>query len=245
MDIDEFLDQETKVELSKLTKEEVKADKAIMEKIQAIRDSIHNKRFHDAEKGYLEAREMYQGFAQEQEKVRSLLKEELLSLNKELVENLSVTRTELSRRIKVIQSLIERAQATITQGNAQAAQDLYHQIKALFTNLPDIHSDEKIALENNIVQLYSRILNATARKSQSEFKELYQQMTDRIAQCEQALAQNKFAEAGKKYAEINALYARLPAGFLYEKGLLHKHILELHEILVKSMKQDVGKNNAK
>lgn len=241
MDIDEFLDQETKVELSKLTKEEARADTTIMSKIQAIRESIRTKRFQDAEKGYLEVRELYHGFVKEQEKVRELLKEELLSLNKELVDSLTVMKNELLRKIKVIHGLIERATTQIDQGNVQNAHDLYLQVKALFTNLPDIHNEEKIALENEVIMLYSKLINVKARKSQSEFKAQYAQIVGLVNECEQQQRMGKEEDARRSYGEINSLYTQLPAGFLYEKSILHKQILELHDRIISHMKQDTNK----
>ena len=245
MDIDEFLDQETKVELSKLTKEEVRADKAIMDKVKTIREFIQNKRFNNAEKGYLEVRERYYEFVKEQEKIRSLLKEELLTLNKELVDNLTAMRMELLRRIKVIRGLIERAQTLVVQDNAPAAHDLYLQIKALFANLPDVHDDEKLALENEMVTLYSKLLQIKTRKANRDFKNVHTKLSEQVMKCQQAVQTHNYAEARRLYTEINALYEQLPQGFLYEKSLLHKTILELHDVLIKTAQQGPGKNNAR
>ncbi len=238
MDIDEFLESEGSPEEKGGRKDLVEkqsvefiTDLSLEGQVAKIRELMSAKRYKDAEKIYFTVKEQYATLAKRQEEGRRKVHRELTAINKELLENLDKVKGEMEQRTMVINDLLSKAQQYMLQGNTEKANQLYLQVREIFKQIPDAFSERKMLIENQILTFYSQLVNEFNKKNYGVLLQKRDEIMRHVEIATNFVNLGKGPEARKTYATINKLYNELPEGFMYEKAIIYKRVLALHQFI--------------
>ena len=233
MDIDEFLSTEAEKSeqmSGKGHKEDFYTDRSIFEQIDKIKDLIKQKDFKEAERVYYVVKESYANLAHQQEQERSKMHREITIINKQLMDNLATLKSEVDKQSEIILQLLTKAKEYMVQRDLKKANSLYIEIRQIFKVLPDAFAEKKMALENEILTFYGNLVNEFNKEAYKHLREKELGINKHINAALQYVKQGKIEPAKKEYTIINQLYTELPDGFLYEKTMIYKKILELFKL---------------
>lgn len=237
MDIDEFLETEAETpeggrkSLVEKQAAEFITGRSIEDQVNKIRELIQQKRFKDAEKIYYVVKEHYATLARRQQEERRMLHRQLTQINKELLEHLDRARAEMEQKGSIITDLLMKARQYMQQGNIDKANQLYFEVRRIFSQMPDAFTERKMVLENQILAFYSQLVNEFNRKKYDELLRKRDEIMRHIEIAANNIRLGNVEAAGREYQLVNKLYNELPEGFLYEKTLLYKRILVLYQIM--------------
>lgn len=238
MDIDEFLESEGSPEEKGGRKELVEkqsaefiTDLSLEGQVAKIRELMQAKRYKDAEKVYFTVKEQYATLAKRQEEARRKIHRELTAINKELLEHLDKVKGEMEQRTMVINDLLSKAQQYMLQGNTEKANQLYLQVREIFKQIPDAFAERKMLIENQILTFYSQLVNEFNKKNYGVLLQKRDEIMRHVEIATNFVNLGKGPEARKTYATINKLYNELPEGFMYEKAIIYKRVLALHQFI--------------
>ena len=219
MDIDEFLSTEAEKSeqmSGKGPKEDFYTDRSIFEQIDRIKDLIKQKDFKEAERVYYVVKESYANLAHQQEQERSKMHREITAINKQLMDNLATLKSEVDKQSEIILQLLTRAKEYMAQGDLKKANSLYIEIRQIFKVLPDT--------------FYGNLVNEFNKEAYKHLRAKELDINKHIKAALDYVKQGKIEPAKKEYSIINQLYTELPDGFLYEKTMIYKRILELFKL---------------
>lgn len=239
MDIDEFLESEGLAADQKKGREnlvekqsvEFISDLSIENKIAKIRELMTAKKYKEAEKVYILVKEEFSTLAKRQEDARRKITLQLTEVNKELLEHLNKIKGEMEQRTLVINDLLSKAKQYMQSGNTDKANELYLQVREIFKQIPDAFSEQKMLLENQILTFYSQLITEFNKKNYGLLLEKREQIMGHSEIATNHINLGNTQEARKEFHMINTLYNELPEGFLYEKAVIYKRILSLHQML--------------
>lgn len=239
MDIDEFLESEGSDEEKKPGRKslvekqsaEFITDLSIEQELDKIRELIQTKRYKDAEKIYFTVKEQYATLAKRQEDVRRKIHRDLMQINKELLEHLDKVKIEMEQKTLIISDLLMKARQYMQQGNTDKANQLYLQVREIFKQIPDAFGERKMMLENQILTFYSQLVNEFNKKNYGLLLQKRDEIVRHIEIATNFVNLGNVEESKKEYLLINKLYNELPEGFLYEKTLIYKLVLALHQTI--------------
>ncbi len=239
MDIDEFLESEGTSDVEKGGRKELVekqaaefiTDLSIEAQINKIRELIQARHYKDAEKVYFSVKEQYATLAKRQEEARRKIHRELTAINKELLERLDMIKKEMEQKTLIISDLLQRAQQYMLNGETEKANQLYLQVREIFKALPDAFAERKMILENQILTFYSQLVNEFNKKNYGRLLEKRDEIMRNIEIATNQLKLGNVELTKKQYNHINKLYNELPEGFLYEKTIIYKRILALHQMI--------------
>ncbi|MBI3051994.1 hypothetical protein HYY74_06075 [Candidatus Woesearchaeota archaeon] len=183
-------------------------------------DSLLQKANYAAETGrYDEASRLYS-------RIHRDLKELIFSLKQVYsdVERQKQRKEEASADIKV---LLDRAYASIGQGNVKDASRLYAQLRELHQRMPSDFARRKLEVERDLLKLNKDLSNVIDRKSLEEMREGTKKIVALIRVCEDANKKGQIARAEEAYYEMKKLFEQLPSGFYRERKALEQKILIL------------------
>src|SRR3989338_9258324 len=252
MDIDEFLESEGSPEEKGGRKELVEkqsaefiTDLSLEGQVAKIRELMQAKRYKDAEKVYFTVKEQYATLAKRQEEARRKIHRELTAINKELLEHLDKVKGEMEQRTMVINDLLSKAQQYMLQGNTDKANQLYLQVREIFKQIPDAFAERKMLIENQILTFYSQLVNEFNKKNYGALLQKRDEIMRHVEIATNFVNLGKGPDAKKAYATINKLYNELPDGFMYEKAIIYKRVLALHQLIEEgSMRVGTGSMDA-
>ncbi len=238
MDIDEFLESEGSPEekggrkdLVEKQSAEFITDLSLEGQVAKIRELMQAKRYKDAEKVYFTVKEQYATLAKRQEEGRRKIHRELTAINKELLEHLDKVKGEMEQRTMVINDLLSKAQQYMLQGNTEKANQLYLQVREIFKQIPDAFAERKMLIENQILTFYSQLVNEFNKKNYGLLLQKRDEIMRHVEIATNFVNLGKGPEAKKAYTTINKLYNELPDGFMYEKAIIYKRVLALHQLI--------------
>ncbi len=237
MDIDEFLETEAETpeggrkSLVEKQASEFITGRSIEDQINKIRELIQQKHFKDAEKIYYVVKEHYATLARRQQEERRMLHRQLTQINKELLEHLDRARADMEQNGGIITDLLMKARQYMQQGNIDKANQLYFEVRRIFSQMPDAFTERKMVLENQILAFYSQLVNEFNRKKYDELLRKRDEIMRHIEIAANNIRLGNVEAAGREYQLVNKLYNELPEGFLYEKTLLYKRILALYQLM--------------
>ena len=247
MDIDEFLESEGpggedkggRKELVEKQSSAFITDLSVEAQISKIRELIQAKHYKDAEKIYFTVKEQYATLAKRQEDARRKIHRELSAINKELLEHLDIVKKDMEQKTLIISDLLQKAQQYMIKGDTEKANQLYIQVREIFKQIPDAFSERKAMLENQILTFYSQLVNEFNKKNYGKLLEKRDEIMRNIEIATNYLKLGNVEQAKKQYHQINKLYNELPEGFLYEKTLIYKRVLSLHQMMDEGVYQDM------
>ena len=234
MDIDEFLSTEAQ-KSEELTgkgprRAESYTDRTILDQIGKVKELIKQRNFKEAERVYYVVKENYANLAKQQEEERKKMHREITSINKQLIDNLTMLKSEVDKKAQIILQLLEKAKEYMRTGELKKANSLYIEIRQIFKQLPDAFAEKKMALENEILAFYGQLVNDFNKKAYHHLQEKEKEINKHITLAIQYIKQGKVQLAKKEYTFINQLYTELPDGFLYEKTMIYRKILDLFRL---------------
>lgn len=238
MDIDEFLESESspeekggRRELVEKQSSEFITDLSLEGQVAKIRELMQARKYKDAEKVYFTVKEQYATLAKRQEEARRKIHRELTAINKELLEHLDKVKGEIEQRTMIITDLLSKAQQYMLQGNTEKANQLYLQVREIFKQFPDAFAERKMLIENQILTFYSQLVNEFNKKNYGTLLQKRDEIMRHVEIATNFVNLGKGPEAKKAYVIINKLYNELPEGFMYEKAIIYKRILALHQLI--------------
>jgi len=236
MDIDDFLDKESKGKKKDESSSEVNVEEEskkkedvqdLIDQIQEIRKLMEEKKFDVAEGKYMEVKEKYSIFAKKQMEVQNKIYNELVSINKQMVEGLNSLRQETQKKMGIIRELIQKVQGHLQRNELDVAQQVYDELYNLFKSLADVVPEQKVQLEQELMSLHIALSSKSNTAATADFQTKFRQIQNMLTYAFNALKQGDINTAGIMYQKINALYNELPKGFLYEKAVAYQQILKL------------------
>lgn len=238
MDIDEFLEAEgagegkgARKELVEKQAPEFLSDLSIEAQIGKIRELLQANRYKEAEKIYFMVREQYATLAKRQEEMRRKVHRELTAINKELLEHLNQLKGEIEQKTMIINDLLLKAGEYMQRGNIEKANQLYLEVRQIFKQIPDAFAERKMLLENQILTFYSKLVTEFNKKNYGKLLEKRDEIMRHVEIATNHMNLGNVEQAKREYQDINRLYNELPEGFLYEKTLIYKRILTLHQLV--------------
>jgi hypothetical protein len=239
MDIDEFLEKETKnlkemgpkakIMDTYVAKDITFQNKNITIEITNLKQLMKDGRFGDAGKLYFSVRKRYSDLIRQQLEEKHQIFVELSNINKDLIENLNILRIDMDKKASMIKDLITKGLEHLSHEDLTPANQIYLQIREIFRVLPDAFPEKKLLLENDVLTYYSSLMNKANSNSREKLLEKSQEINNMIAQAFDLVNKNNLEDATKMYNEINKKYNELPQGFLYEKSLLYQKIEMVYE----------------
>ncbi len=242
MDIDDFLDKESKEKSGdKDTKETAPAESgeektmdeaaAITGNIQEIKKLMEEKKFDIAEKRYMEAKERYSQLARKQLEQQNRIYNELVTINRDMLTGLNSLRQETEKKIGIIRELLAKVHQHMENNELDVANQVYSQLTAMFKELPDIMPDKKVQLEHEMLSLHVALSSKTNTAATAQFQNQFREMQNLLSYAFNSMKQGDINNATKIYQRVNVLYSQLPAGFLYEKAAAYQQILKLFKAI--------------
>lgn len=247
MDIDQFLESEAVKEREQQETSgpgEFTTNRTIEEQIIKIKELIKQRNFIEAEKIYLFVKAHYATLEQKQGEERRALHQKLCEVNKELIESLNAMRQELEKRTNIIRQLLEKAKEYMTKGDMQRANKIYLETREMFKTLPEVFSEKKAELENEITYFYGQLVNHFHQKNYTTLTEKGKQIGNHITTAVGYLNMGDVEAAKREYDIIYQLYTELPEGYLYEKTMIYNQILTLHRLTESGEKTERVMNEA-
>ena len=245
MNMDEFLEAEAGKHIAEseqnATTEEFISNRTLEDQIRKIRELIKQRKYGDAEKIYYVVKSHYANMEKKQSDERRDLHRELTEVNKELITSLNEMRGELDKRSTVIRQLLIKAKEYIQSGDMYKANKIYLEVKDMFKALPEVFSEKKAELENEIMGFYGHLVREFNKKTYSKLTEKGKLIENHILTALGYLKTGHMEAAKKEYDTIYQLYTELPEGYLYEKTMIYNQILSLHKLTESGVKTTEAK----
>jgi len=237
MEIDEFLEMEKdKMEKAPGPKVIIKPEEKLAAKGQTMEDLIdqirlfvQKRNFKQAGMLYLVLKEQYNELTKSQLEEKHFIHDELEDINKKLIEIMEQEIQNMNRQEAAIKELLQKAEAYLKKWQVEEANNLYKEIKILFNKLPAVLDEKKYRLENEILNFYSRLTVSLTAKRIEEFERIKGLLENASKEALKAVERKDIQYARKLYVNMNNLFNSLPEGFVYEKILLYRKILEIYK----------------
>ena len=199
---------------------------------------LKKKDFEKAKEIYAKIKAKYDGLPTEFLEKKNELNTNLISLSKNLGLNLSkASRNEMEKKSNHIQKLLNVLNQKIKKMEILDAIKIYGQIKSAYDNLPDGFLEQKLILQNKIIDLYEVLITIREEQDMGDISVKRSEIINLLEEMNQAINEKNTPLAMKLYKRIRALYNSLPGGFLQEKAELQSRILRLYEKLLSDYKK--------
>jgi len=253
MDIDSFLDKESKPKEQaeqkpgeeKLQTGEPESEPGDLDSlIASIRSMMTENRYEEAERLYMSAKEKYAEMARRHAEEQNRIYAQLEDINKNMLQGLSVLKESAKKNVEIIKELMSRAKERLANNELSIANQLYSQIEAQFKKLPDVIAEDKLELEQQIVQLHVDLSSKSNMAASADFNAKFNNIRNLLAFAFENVKRGNMNEAAQLYQRINTSYEQLPKGFLIEKAMLYQQILKLFKEVQHRGTGDAGKTGA-
>ncbi len=199
---------------------------------------LKKKDFEKAKEVYAKIKAKYDGLPTEFLEKKNELNTNLIRLSKDLGLNLSkASRNEMENKSDHIQKLLNILNQKIKKKEILDAIKIYGQIKTTYNNLPDGFLEQKLVLQNKIINLYEILITIREEQDMGDISVKRSEIINLLEEMNQAITEKNTPLAMKLYKKIRVLYNSLPAGFLQEKAELQSRILRLYEKLLSDYKK--------
>ena len=161
MDIDEFLEKETKnikdvgpkakILDTYMTKDINYQNKNIIIEINNIKSLMKENKFGEAGRLYFTVRKKYADLMRQQLEEKHQIYLELSKINQELITFLNQQRLDLDKKSTMIKQLISQGRKHLENDELKVANQVYLQIREMFRQLPDSFPEKKLIIENEVL----------------------------------------------------------------------------------------------
>jgi len=199
---------------------------------------LKKKDFEKANEIYTKIKAKYDGLPNEFLEKKTQLNTNLIRLSKDLGLNLSkASINEMEKKSNHIQKLLNILNQKIKKKEILNSIKVYGQIKSAYDGLPDGFLEQKLILQNKIIDLYEILITIREKQDMGDISVKKSEIINLLEEMNQAINEKNMPLAMKLYKRIRALYNSLPAGFLQEKAELQSGILRLYEKLLSNYKK--------
>ena len=167
--------------------------------------------YDEAKRLYQSLEERYNNMPSDYQKRMNVLKEELIRLNSKLTENVKVKYThDMKKGKEVIHSFMRSALHNLEQKHlAKAIQD-FNKVKEIYYRLPDGYVDEKIELNEEILDAYGKISDERKAFLLEKFDSTSRIVTGKIDEIRAYLHKREFNKCIETYNLAIEYFNRLP-----------------------------------
>ncbi len=199
---------------------------------------IKKKKFEKAKEIYSKIEARYNKLPEEFLKKKDSINQNLVKLSDDLGMNLSKeSRRKMEKNSQEIHKLLGDIQSEIRKGNIVSAIRIYGDIKERYNELPNGFLEQKLVLQNSIIDAYEELITVREKKDLMDISEKKTEIITMLEEMNQAIKEKNIQLAIKLYTRIREMYNTLPSGFLQEKAELQSRILRLYDQLLSDYKR--------
>ena len=199
---------------------------------------IKKREFDKAKEIYAKIKAKYDGLPSEFLEKKNELNTNLVRLSKELGVNLSrISLTEMEKKSQYIRRLLNMLDQKIKKSEILDAVKIYGQIKTLYDDLPDGFLEQKLILQNKIIELYELLITVREEQDMRDISVKKSETINLLEELKQSMDEKNIPLAIKLYEKIRGLYNSLPGGFLQEKAELQARIIRLYGDLLSNYRK--------
>jgi len=238
MDIDEFLSLEGgKFDKSSAPKAVIKGgndegsskESPMIEQIDKLRELLQRSKFKEAGDLYLQVKEKFGKITKQHVDEKTFIHDELSDINDKLTQSINQQFTEMNKNKEMIENLIIKAEVALQQKDLVQAETLHNQVDVLFKTIPEIFTEQRLTLENKLINLTSKLTLEKTKRTILDFETRKKEIEVLLDQAFNHINIGRLDLAKKVYLQINKLYEFLPHGFIYDKLLLYKKMLRIYK----------------
>ncbi len=161
----------------------------------------------------------------------------LTRLSKDLSLNLSkASLKEIEKKSQNIRKLLNMLEQKIEKREILNAIKIYGQIKTTYNSLPEGFLEQKLILQNKIIEIYERLITIREEQDIRDTSVKRLEIINLLEELKQSMNEGNIPLAIKLYEKVRKLYNSLPKGFLQEKSELQVRIIRLYEELLSNYK---------
>jgi len=119
---------------------------------------------------------------------------------------------------------------------------IYGQIKTTYNSLPEGFLEQKLILQNKIIEIYEHLITIREEQDIRDTSVKRSEIINLLEELNQSMDEKNIPLAIKLYEKVRELYNSLPKGFLQEKAELQARIIKIYEDLLSNYKQSAIKD---
>jgi len=193
--------------------------------------------FERAKEIYAQIKKQYEDLPLRFLEKKKELNTTLTRLSKDLSVNLSkASLKEIEKKSQNIRKLLNMLEHRIEKREILDAIKIYGQIKTTYNSLPEGFLEQKLILQNKIIEIYERLITIREEQDIRDTSVKKSEIINLLEEMKQSMNEKNIPLAIKLYEKIRELYNSLPKGFLQEKAELQARIIRLYEELLSNYK---------
>ncbi len=232
------VEEETKKPVEKAKTPEKEGLTEIQMMLAEAYSYIKKKEFDKAKEIYAKIKAKYDGLPSEFLEKKNELNTNLVRLSKDLGVNLSkISLTEMEKKSQYIKKLLNMLDKKIKKSEILDAIKIYGQIKTAYDSLPDGFLEQKLILQNKIIELYELLITIREEQDMRDISVKKSEIINLLEELKQSMDEKNIPLAIKLYGKIREFYNSLPEGFLQEKSELQARIIRLYGDLLSNYRK--------
>ncbi|MBU3941958.1 MAG: hypothetical protein KKF74_03525 [Nanoarchaeota archaeon] len=193
--------------------------------------------FDKAKEIYAQIKKQYDDLPLQFLEKKKELNTTLTRLSKDLSLNLSkASLKEMEKKSQNIRKLLKMLEQKIEKREVLNAIKIYGQIKIIYNSLPEGFLEQKLILQNKIIEIYERLITIREEQDIMDTSVKKSEIINLLEELKQSMNEKNIPLAIKLYEKVRELYNSLPKGFLQEKAELQARIIRLYEELLSNYK---------
>ncbi len=199
--------------------------------------------FEKAKEIYAQIKKQYDDLPLQFLEKKNELNTTLTRLSKDLSLNLSkASLKEIEKKSQNIRKLLKMLEQKIEKREILDAIKIYGQIKTTYNSLPEGFLEQKLIMQNKIIEIYERLITIREEQDISDTSVKRLEIINLLEELKQSMNEGNTPLAIKMYNKVRELYNSLPKGFLQEKAELQARIIRLYEELLSDYKKSATKD---
>ncbi len=199
---------------------------------------LKKKEFEKAKEIYDKIKANYERLPAEFLEKKKDLNTNLIKLSRDLDQNLSkISSREMEKKSQYIRKLLSMLDQKIKRKEITDAIQVYGKIKNAYGSLPEGFLEQKLTLQNKIIELYELLITLREEQDMSDISVKKSEIISLLEELKQSLDEKNIPLAIKLYEKIRMLYNSLPEGFLQEKSELQARIIRLYGDLLSNYRK--------
>ncbi len=199
--------------------------------------------FDKAKEIYAKIKKQYEDLPLQFLEKKKELNTTLTRLSKDLALNLSkASLKEMENKSQNIRKLLKMLEQKIEKREILNAIKIYGQIKTTYNSLPEGFLEQKLILQNKIIEIYEHLITIREEQDIRDTSVKRSEIINLLEELNQSMDEKNIPLAIKLYEKVRELYNSLPKGFLQEKAELQARIIKIYEDLLSNYKQSAIKD---
>ena len=199
---------------------------------------IKKKKFDKAKEIYALIKGKYDGLPSEFLEKKNELNTHLTKLSKDLGVNLSkLSIKEMEKKSQYLKKLLKLLEQKIKNKDLLGGIKTYGQIRRMYDNLPDGFIEQKVVLQNKIIELYGPLITIREEQDIKDMSTKKTEIINLLEETRQSINERNMPLAIKLYEKIRKIYNSLSEGFLQERAELQAKIIPLYEEILLGYKK--------